>query len=101
MAGVANLFVREGRLFSFKHEAGRTRSTAFIKHGAGRTSHSKFQNLSLIVGMFILILIIIVIVILYQKYLLEIGLHLFKAHLQRERGLQRDEMPLQENGNLI
>ena len=93
MAGVANLFAREGRLFSFKHEAGRTRSTAFIKHGAGRTSHSKFQNLSLIVGMFILILIIIV--ILYQKYLLEIGLHLFKAHLQRERGLQRDEMPLQ------
>jgi len=83
----------------FKHEPGRT--IVFVKHGACRTieSYSKFQNSSLFIGIFRLIVIIIV--ILSQKYLLAIGLHSFKAHLQRDKDLQRDEMPLQQSGNLF
>jgi len=34
---------------------------------------------------------------LYQKYLLGIGLYSFQTHLRQDKGLQGDKIPIHEN----
>jgi len=85
-AGVANLFLRERAVYFFKHGAGRI--IVFIKHGVGHyRSTVQIPKLVTICWYFYTCSNI---VILYQEYLL--GIHLFQAHLQRHKGLQREEI---------